>query len=202
MWSLDTVAPIAIIGRYVDQSGTLLGGAPPPCHLPSPAAVFEITANEFPRHLECRLSKWVEAYADFDNAMERWSALTVQLWLADPKHLDNVQVKRNLSNFAEQFKNITGLQLSLLDDNQLQRPPFSYSEQATRLAILAAISDQKTPFQSCRTNLQVPAFSKAYDRGDLDHGLTLFQLRAVDSAGNIGIADEYIWFVGKSIEHA
>ena len=81
----------------------------------------------------------------------------------------------------------------------LRRPPYSIESShdlsSTRKSILNAIDAQKLPFTSCRTERDVPALAKAYTADELGHGLRLFQVRAVDAAGNVGSPTDYIWFV-------
>ena len=83
----------------------------------------------------------------------------VQNWLGDSKHVQNQQVQLNLTTFKANFKGITGLQLSRLDDAQLRRTPFSIDASAarsnTRTAVLNAIDAQKQPYTTCRTDQQV-----------------------------------------------
>ena len=199
-WVVDTVAPFPTIGQYRDAAGRLVNAAPAPCNNPGDGvARFEIKANEPDCEFQCRLSHWNAGYGDFDNAMERWSAATVQTWLADGKHLTNQQVQLNLTKFAAQFKGMAGEALARLDDGVLRKKPFAIDAGAarsnTRTAILNAVDAQKQPFTTCRTDRAVPAVAKEYTSVELGHGKKLFQLRAIDAAGNVAEPAEYIWFV-------
>lgn len=196
----DTVPPSATIGQYANADEIVVGAAPPPCSNPGPGGevLFEIGANENPRTLQCRLSNWVDAYGDFDNAPERWSASTVQRWLADPKHLGG-QIQRNLTDFQPAFAGIDGATLVQLDEAMLGAAPFSIepakSFSQARADVIKAIDAQKQPFSSCRSERSTPAVSKSYSTVELGQGLKLFELRAIDSADNVGSPAEYIWFV-------
>lgn len=248
-WTVDTVKPIAFIGSYYDPTtGGVLGSAPAPCssaHM-SPDTIFEISMNEPNGFLSCRLSNWVQQYKNFDNAMERWSALSVQLWLADPKHTQAQQVQRNLTVFQTMFAMTNGSEMVELDDAKLQGAPYHMAALADRLSLLnvcrmsislslhvclcvyvciymcihvygilcdytfislfayvytivQAIGLQRKPFQPCRSSQDVSggissAGVKQYDSVDLGDGLKLFELKATDSAGNIGDPVEYIWY--------
>lgn len=186
----DTVPPTATIFH-----------GPIPCSNPfSDTFSFEIDSNESPREMQCRLSRWNEAYGDFQGAVDRWSSSTVQLWLQDAKHITETQVLMDLTPYTSSFSSVDGKTLLQLDDAALRNPPLnidpSNADSDVRMRILNAITNQKQLFESCRSNRSEPTFVKTFTPADLDHGLKLFELRAVDGAGNVGSSVEYIWFVG------
>lgn len=191
----DSVGPVASIGIYQADDGSVVGAAPAPCFGGSTVR-FEISANEFPRRLQCRFASWDDRIGAFGNAPERWSAETVWRWLGDPKHVTAQQVQLNLTQFRPAFAGLTGAALVDLNDAALAQAPFSVASLSHRTSILNAIDEQKTPFESCRTNRSVPAQFKEISTVELGHGLKLFQLRGIDAAGNVGEPAEYIWFNG------
>ena len=200
-WTVDTVPPVSYVGQYQTQAGVIVGAAPAPCSNPGKEGVaqVEISANEENSALQCRLSSWEASYQDFDRSMERWSGTTVQAWLSDPKHLSDQQVQLNLTAaVGGTFDGLTGAQLAALDEATLRRPPYSIDAlqdlSLVRKSILNAIDAQKLPFTSCRTDRNTPALAKAYTADELGHGLRLFQVRAIDAAGNVGAPADYIWF--------
>eukprot|EP00051_Salpingoeca_urceolata_P014857 m.189555 g.189555 ORF g.189555 m.189555 type:complete len:594 (+) comp18211_c0_seq1:193-1974(+) len=197
-WAIDTLPPLTNIGRYVGSDGAVLGGGPAPCSNPrlqTGQRSFEITSNESPRELFCRLSRWSSLLEDFDGAMERWTPATVQRWLRDPKHLSTIQVRENLTIFAATLAGVDGATLAALGDTALAKAPYQVSDPPDRATLLAAIALQKIPYASCRTDPAVQTNFKTFDEDELDHGLKLFQVYAIDQAGNSGPASEYIWFV-------
>lgn len=155
-WEVDTIPPVAIIGTASQ------GTAPGPCSNPLNSGqnytVFEIASNEPDGgSLECRLSSWVQAYGNFDNAMESWNATTVTAWLRDPKHLQAQQVQLDLSILVGTLANVNGSTLALLDAATLANPPYSITSTSVISSLLAAIELQRAPFQSCRENRTIPA---------------------------------------------
>ena len=197
---LDTIPPRTSIGLYQNDQGAIVGAAPAPCSNPSKdTSTFELSANEEPRELFCRLLKWKHSVSNFAGAIERWSTESVQKWLALSEHLSEPLVQANLSSFQSLLSNLDGLALSQLSESTLMKPPFNVSSPA-RLSLLAAIGLQKTRFDSFRVNPAQSVNGKTYTNSDLDSGLKLFQARAKDGAGNLGPISEYIWFVGESYQ--
>eukprot|EP00042_Codosiga_hollandica_P058495 m.882910 g.882910 ORF g.882910 m.882910 type:complete len:2032 (-) comp59878_c1_seq1:107-6202(-) len=195
-WFIDTLAPSVTISQYAD------GGGPGPCVNPTTDPItFEIFSNEDSVDLQCRLSRFSKVYQDFDAAMERWSSEAVRLWLADPKHIMTPSVQYNLSEFIAILGDINGSTLVGLTDSALRSSPFSIDAKETssvrRAAITSAIASQQGRYLPCSDSLSTVSsvYGVELSPSELDHGLKLLQVRAVDSASNVGVPAEYIWFV-------
>lgn len=198
----DTVPAVVTIGVYADDNGIVQGAAPAPCSNPETDPVaFELTSNEWPCRMECRLSRWSEDLQDFDGAVERWSPATVARWLRLPSHLSEPRVNADLTPLAAVLGNITGRVLVALDSLSLRAAPYLLDSDThpspRRDALLNAVANQAGRYRLCAsTNEPGPAVAR-YNPSELDHGLTLFQARCTDTAQNIGDADEHIWFVDR-----
>jgi hypothetical protein len=197
VYCADTIAPAVSLSQYSE------GGGPAPCtNIADQETTFEAFANEVNVDLHCRLSRWSPAIGDFDGAIERWSSASVQAWLRLPAHLADADVATNLSILADNLATATGSVLTTLDDVALRQAPYSIDSASNtsslRLALLTAISKQRGLYSVCyrgATSIVVIRVAGA----ELDYGLKLLEVRAVDSANNIGNPAQYIWFIGISL---
>ena len=197
----DATPPITYIGSV--SSGVQFG-APQACMNPDlEAPLFDIYTSEAFAFLECRLSRWSSAYEDFDGNVESWQPTVVQRWLRDDKHVRVVGF--NLSVVAPLPDNTTGTMLLGLDDDMLRGPPFSIDPGLTssprRAALLLAIKRQQHSFTACQimsTTEPRTAATILLEASDLRHGRALLEVRAIDTAGNVGLSAPFIWFIGSS----
>lgn len=191
---LDASPPVLSVGQYSDSDGSLLNLGPPPCINPQTKDLtFEISTNEFPATVQCRLLDYDLYLADFRGAMGRWSTTVTQKWV-------ELQQQSSDSGLAQAWNSLTELDGSRLlhsDLSTIKALSLNVSDsQASQIRERVLL--QETPWQTCGYISGTESIAyKILDALDND-GLKLFQSRAIDLAGNVGKPTEYIFFSGTS----
>ena len=163
---------------------------------------FELTANEADVSFQCRLVPRDASLHLFTGAPDTWTVEETRVWLASqPESNATAACGVSDAECVGLHDAIAHVRAGNLTASDILAQHGASSAITGQLA--ARLQSLSVPFVSCGSEGGAGGVSEGggeagvvrYSHLQLQHGLMLFQARAVDAAGNVGEAATYKWFV-------